>query len=115
MELTKAFVKENDLKGTVKKAQFSQLQPVNGIQKESSIDLLEDIEIEIEVELGSSIKSLGEVLELEEDSVIILNKVAGDTVDLYIKNEWFASGEVVVLNEQFGVRISSINKGEDSN
>jgi len=95
----------------IKKVQFPSLQPVKGMDNvKISMSHLEDVQVEINVELGHAEQKVREVLGLEVGSVIKLDKAVGDAVDIIMNNEHFARGEVVVVNDNFGVRISSINR-----
>lgn len=97
----------------VKKAHFSLLQcfPVEDTKADMSI--LNEIELELEVELGSALLTLRDVIDLQEGQVITLNRIAGDNVDLRANKQWLALGEVLVLNEVLGIRISSFNLIEE--
>ena len=97
----------------IKKAQFSLLQytPIEDVKEDISI--LNGIQLELEVELGSTLLNLREVINLCEGEVITLDKIAGDTVDLRANKQWLAYGEVLVLNEVLGIRISAFNKDGD--
>jgi|GEM_PF-580390 len=74
----------------------------------SSVDLVMDIPISISVILGSTSMLVQELLTLGPGSVIELNKRAGEPIDIYVNDKLLAIGEVVVVNEVFGVRISEI-------
>jgi flagellar motor switch protein FliN/FliY len=76
--------------------------------KEMNLQLLMDIPLEIVVELGRTKKKISEVLELTSGSIVELDKMAGEPVDVYINNKLSAKGEVVVIEEHFGVRIKEI-------
>lgn len=80
----------------------------NGHGEIHSMDLLKDVELDISVELGRIELPLGKVLELAKGSVIELEKLAGEPVDILVNNNRIALGEVVVIDEHFGVRISSL-------
>jgi len=97
----------------IKKAQFSLLQytPIEDVKEDISI--LNGIQLDLEVELGSTLMNLREVINLCEGEVITLDKIAGDTVDLRANKQWLAYGEVLVLNEVLGIRISALNKDGD--
>jgi len=97
----------------IKKAQFSLLQytPIEDVKEDISI--LNEIQLELEVELGSTQVNLREVINLYEGEVITLDRIAGDTVDLRANKQWLAYGEVLVLNEVLGIRISAFNKDGD--
>jgi len=97
----------------IKKAQFAQLaEKQSPDTSREPLSFLQEIELELEVELGETQLSLQEVLLLKEGSLITLNKMAGDTVDLKVNNQWLAAGEVLVINEVFGLRISSFNRAK---
>ncbi|WP_212747606.1 flagellar motor switch protein FliN [Fodinibius saliphilus] len=72
------------------------------------MDLLKDVELDVSVELGRIELPLGKVLELAKGSVIELEKLAGEPVDVLVNGNRIALGEVVVIDEHFGVRISSL-------
>lgn len=75
---------------------------------ESSIELLKDVEMDVSVELGRIQLPLGKVLQLTKGSVIELEKLAGEPVDILVNGQRIAHGEVVVIDEHFGVRISNL-------
>lgn len=74
----------------------------------STIGLLDDVELEVKIELGRTQMYIEDVLRLGTGSVIELNKLAGDHVDVYINERLVAHGEVLVLNENLCVRINDI-------
>ena len=73
-----------------------------------SMDVLRDVEMEVSVELGRINMPLGRVLQLAKGSVIELDKLAGEPVDILVNGQRIAQGEVVVIDEHFGVRISNL-------
>lgn len=84
-------------------------QPMGGTNGDSrSMDLLRDVEMDVSVELGRIELPLGKVLQLTKGSVIELEKLAGEPVDILVNGHNIAKGEVVVIDEHFGVRISSL-------
>ena len=84
-------------------------QPLKGGGEESvNLNLLMDINLEIVVELGRTKKRINEILELSQGSIIELDRVSGEPVDLLINGKVVAKGEVVVIDEYFGVRITEI-------
>ncbi len=89
-------------------ARFSQLQEEGGREKTHNLELILDIDVGVTVELGRSEMAIKEVLELAPGSVIELNKLAGEPVDVLVNGAPVAKGEVVVINEHFGVRITEI-------
>lgn len=79
----------------------------------SSIDMLNDVDLNVKIELGRARMRVEDVLKLGEGSVVELDKLAGDPVDIYVNNRLMARGEVLVLNDNFCVRVSSIVKSQD--
>ena len=73
-----------------------------------NMDLLMDISLEVVVELGRTKKKINEVLELSQGSIIELDRVSGEPVDLLINGKIVAKGEVVVIEDYFGIRITEI-------
>ena len=74
----------------------------------SGIDLLRDVNLEVKVELGRSKMLVEDVLRLVEGSVVELDKLAGDPVEVFVNERLVARGEVLVLNDNFCVRINDI-------
>jgi flagellar motor switch protein FliN/FliY len=77
----------------------------------SSIDLLRDVELNVKIELGRSQMLVEDVLKLSEGSVVELDKLAGDPVDVFVNDRLIARGEVLVLNDNFCVRVNEIVAG----
>ncbi len=75
----------------------------------ATIDLLNDVRLEMRIELGRSNMYLEDVLKLGVGSVVELDKLAGDPVDIYVSDRLIARGEVLVLNDNFCVRINDIH------
>lgn len=90
--------------------EFAEFAEENGNSDEEAhnMDLLKDVELNVSVELGRIELPLGKVLELAKGSVIELEKLAGEPVDILVNGNRIALGEVVVIDEHFGVRISSL-------
>ena len=80
----------------------------------SSIDLLRDVELNVKIELGRSRMLVEDVLKLGEGSVVELDKLAGDPVDVFVNNRLVARGEVLVLNDNFCVRVAELLAGEEA-
>ena len=74
----------------------------------AGLGLLDDVQLNVKIELGRTQMYVEDVLRLNESSVVELDKVAGDPVDIYVNNRRVARGEVLVLNENFCVRVSEI-------
>jgi len=73
-----------------------------------ALAFLSDIQVEVAVELGRADLSIGEVMRLAPGSVVHINRMLGDPVDLIIRDRLIARGEVVVVDEKFGLRITEI-------
>ena len=95
----------------VQAAQFqtfnSDFAPNN--QREN-IDLIMDVPLEVTVELGRTSKSIKDILEFAPGTIVELNKVAGEPIDILVNGKYVAKGEVVVIEENFGIRITDIIK-----
>lgn len=93
----------------IKRARFQPLQPVTGVAPaKASIDLLKEVEVTITAVLGEAEMTVREILEIEPGSLIKLNKLAGDRIDLFVNQKLLGSGEVVVINETLGIRINTL-------
>ncbi len=92
---------------------FGHVQPHKTEKNGQNIDSLLDISLPIIIELGRAKMLIREVLDLGPGSVIELDKLSGEPVDLYVNDKKFARGEVVVIEENFGVRITELIKVED--
>jgi flagellar motor switch protein FliN/FliY len=79
-------------------------------QKQMNLNLLMDIPLQVVVELGRTQKKISDVLELSHGSIVELNKLAGEPVNVLVNNKVIAKGEVVVVDESFGVRITELLK-----
>jgi flagellar motor switch protein FliN/FliY len=80
---------------------------------EAAIDLLDDVQLDVKIELGRTDLYIEDVMRLGVGSVVELNKLAGDPVDIYVNERLIARGEVLVLNDNFCIRISEIVAGLD--
>jgi flagellar motor switch protein FliN/FliY len=93
----------------VQPAQFGSLVAGPGMQPDdTNLGLLLDIPLKVTVELGRTQKVIKDILELSQGSIIELDKLAGEPVDILVNNKLIAKGEVVVIDENFGVRITDI-------
>lgn len=90
---------------------FEQPQVQNPETK--NLDMLLDIPLQVTVELGRTKRSVKEILELSAGSIIELDKLAGEPVDILVNNRLVAKGEVVVIDENFGVRVTDIISQSD--
>ncbi|MEC1179344.1 flagellar motor switch phosphatase FliY [Metasolibacillus meyeri] len=93
----------------VQPAQFANFEQANLSQQEArNLNMLLDIPLQVTVELGRTKRSVKEILELSSGSIIELDKLAGEPVDILVNSRLIAKGEVVVIDENFGVRITDI-------
>ena len=74
----------------------------------ASLDMLMDVILQLTVELGRTELTVKQVLEMQKGSVIELDRIAGDAVDVYVNEHLIAKGEVVVVDDKFGVRITEL-------
>lgn len=88
----------------------NQQQGANTIQQNSvhSLDFILDIPLKLTAELGRSKMSIREVLQLTQGSVVELSKFAGEPLEVMVNDKLIARGEVVVVNEKFGIRLTDI-------
>ncbi|MEE0862191.1 MAG: flagellar motor switch phosphatase FliY [Lachnospiraceae bacterium] len=95
----------------VQTAQFQAFSPdlVAANQKEN-INLIMDVPLEVTVELGRTTKSIQDILEFAPGTIIELDKIAGEPIDVLVNGKYVARGEVVVIEENFGVRVTEIIK-----
>lgn len=80
----------------------------SGEQAERELDFILDIPLELSVELGKTKMIVNDLLQLGQGSIIELNKLAGEPLEVYINRKLIARGEVVVVNEKFGVRLTDV-------
>lgn len=94
----------------VQPAQFNPIATPTSVDQAdiASIDLLMDVPMRVTVELGRTQLSVEEVLDLQGGSVVELDRIAGDPVDVFINDRIIAKGEVVVVDDRFGVRITEL-------
>lgn len=99
----------------VQPASFSSFEQYPPLQQSESknLDMLLDIPLQVTVELGRTRRSVKEILELSSGSIIELDKLAGEPVDILVNNRLIAKGEVVVIDENFGVRVTDIISQSD--
>lgn len=92
----------------VQPAKFTPLNMGSATGASSNIELLMDVPLTLTVELGRTKMLIREILELTSGSIIELDKIAGESIDVLINNKLVAKGEVVVIDENFGIRITNI-------
>ncbi len=81
---------------------------VNAMQSQENIALIKDVPLEVTVELGRTSKAISDILDFAPGTIIELDKIAGEPVDVLVNGKLVAKGEVVVIEENFGVRVTEI-------
>jgi flagellar motor switch protein FliN/FliY len=95
----------------VQPVQFAPFAPMmSGVVQPENIDLLMDVPLEVTVELGRTSKSIKEILDFTPGTIIELNRLAGEPIDVLVNGKFVAKGEVVVMEEAFGIRVTEIVK-----
>ncbi len=98
---------------SVSRAEFQHLSEPAGKQEPRNIDILMDVNLPVSIELGRTKMSISDILGLGPGSVVELNKLAGEPVDVLVNYKIVAKGEVVVVDENFGVRITQLMTPEE--
>ncbi len=98
---------------TVQSVEFDRFQRTDAAGAPRNIAILMDVKLPVAIELGRTEMSIREILELGSGSVVELSKLAGEPVDLLVNNKIIARGEVVVVDENFGLRVTSLISPED--
>jgi flagellar motor switch protein FliN/FliY len=97
----------------VRSVQYPSLSPQSTSQEPGNIGLIMDVFMEMTVELGRTRKSIKDILSMGEGTTIELDKLAGEPVDILVNHKLIAKGEVVVIDENFGVRVMEIVSAMD--
>lgn len=100
--------KVSEEKVIVKKPEFQSFDISSSSTHQGSIDLVGDIPVEITVELGRAHKRISEILEFGQGTVVELDKLVGEPLNIYANGKYIAKGEVVVIDDNFGVRVTEI-------
>lgn len=103
-------VKETLTGAAVNRAGFEEMAPTAGIAATdiSNLDLILDVTVPVTVTIGSVRKTISEILALAPGQVIELDRAAGDPVDLFVNDRLVARGEVVVVGDRYGFRVTEI-------
>lgn len=106
---------ENDFESSLEDiAALSEQMSVSApSSQENGIELLMDVLLQITVEVGRTRLSIQDLLQLGQGSVIELEKLAGEPLDIFVNGKIIARGEAVIVNEKFGVRLTEILSPED--
>ena len=95
---------------SIQKAEFEPLDASSNATSKSNLDInfLLDITLNLSIELGRTVMNVKDILALNDGSVVELDKLAGDPVDIFVNGKLIANGEVVVIDDNFGVRVTDI-------
>jgi flagellar motor switch protein FliN/FliY len=102
----------SELPPGVRPFELKDLAGMPGSAEPSTLELVRDVELDLKIELGRTHMHLEEVLRLRKGAVVTLDKLAGDPVDIYVNGRLIARGEVLVLNDNFCVRVAELVVGE---
>lgn len=91
-----------------KSAEFSELKQTGVVAAPNNLDFILDIPLEVTVELGRTTMPIYDLLQLGRGSIIELNKMAGEPLEILVNQKLIAKGEVVVVNEKFGIRLTDV-------
>lgn len=91
---------------------FEEFRGAPPSEEVATLDLIRDVEMDLRIELGRTHMHLEDILKLRKGSVVPLDKLAGDPVDVYVNGRLIARGEVLVLNDNFCVRVAELLSGE---
>ena len=93
-----------------KPAQLEEMEGIEGLGKEQAqnLDLIMEVPLQVTVEIGRTERKVQDILEFSKGSLVVLDKLAGDQVDLFVNGKCVARGDVVVIDDNFGLRITEI-------
>jgi len=94
-------------KNNIRKIEFEELEDDKENNESQDIEFLSNIDMELKVELARTTRTTKDILTLEEGSVIKLEKIAGENVDILFNQKRIAKGEVVLVDEAYGIRITT--------
>ena len=92
----------------IKNAELADFERLQKVKEANSLEILKDVPLKVIVELGRTTLKISEMIELGIGSIIELDKLYGDPVDIFVNNKLIGKGEVVVIDEDFAVRITEI-------
>lgn len=98
----------------VKPFQFADFAGTPASAEAATLELVRDVQLDMRIELGRTHMHLEEVLKLKKGAVVPLDKLAGDPVDVFVNGRLIARGEVLVLNDNFCVRVTELVAGESA-
>jgi|LGOV01.1.fsa_nt_gb flagellar motor switch protein FliN/FliY len=102
----------NNSRTKVRKAEFEEFAERETDDINQNLEFLEGNNLEIRFELGRTSREIRDIISLEKGSIIKLDKTSGDNVDIRLKDDYIAKGEVVLIDNTYGIRITGILDGE---
>lgn len=105
---------ERDAPAGVEAYRFEDFIGATASSDAASLELMRDVELDLTIELGRTHMHLEDVLRLKQGAVVPLDKLAGDPADIYVNGRLIARGEVLVLNDNFCVRVAELIVGESA-
>ena len=93
-----------------KPVSMEEMEGIDGLGKEQAqnLDLIMEVPLQVTVEIGRTERKVQDILEFSKGSLVVLDKLAGDQVDLFVNGKCVARGDVVVIDDNFGLRITEI-------
>ena len=107
-------VPEESLPPGVKAFSFADFSGTPASTETATLELMRDVQLDLKIELGRTYMHFEDVLKLQQGAVVPLDKMAGDPVDIYVNDRLIARGEVLVLNDNFCVRVAELIVGENA-
>jgi flagellar motor switch protein FliN/FliY len=104
----------DDLPPGVQTFKYADFSGAAANAESATIELMRDVELDLTIELGRTHMQLEDVLKLKQGAVVPLDKLAGDPADIYVNGRLIARGEVLVLNDNFCVRVAELIVGESA-
>jgi flagellar motor switch protein FliN/FliY len=101
-------------KASVRSHDLAPLNAALATGEAGNMDLLMEVSVPVVAQLGSTEMRIRDILRLTPGSVVALDKLAGEPVDLFVRGQLFAQGEVVIVDESFGIRVTKIVSRNDS-
>ena len=86
---------------------------INTIEDEVDIDVLQNIPVTLSAEVGRTVMKIKDILQLSEGSIVELDRIAGESIDVLVNNTAVARAEVVVVNERYGIRLTQVLDAAD--
>lgn len=104
-------MKYNEELPAVQSVIFADITPVKQEEIYHGINLVKDVSVQIAAELGRTKMTVKDILNLSEGAVIELDKISGEPIELMVDNRVFARGEIVLIDDHFGIRITEVIAG----